>query len=179
MSLFTQTLNTFTGLLAEEGSFGLNLDIFESNLINLIILGGGIFKLGSKVLSESLIARQENIAKTIEDSEKRLEKAIVKLDESQKQLVQSGMIVSNINEDSEKTAKQVKTAILNDGKIEVERITVSAKNQVITMESIIRKEISAHVVNEALKIVTSKLEEQLDVELQNKIIDKNISKIKD
>ena len=56
---------------------------------------------------------------------------------------------------------------------------MSAKNQVITMESIIRKEISAHVVNEALKIVTSKLEEQLDVELQNKIIDKNISKIKD
>jgi F-type H+-transporting ATPase subunit b len=130
-------------------------------------------------LSESLIARQENITKTIEDSEKRLEKAIVKLDESQKQLVQSGMIVSNINEDSEKTAKQVKSAILNDGKIEVERITVSAKNQVITMESIIRKEISAHVVNEALKIVTSKLEEHLDVELQNKIIDKNISKIKD
>ena len=43
MHLYTQTLNTVTGLLANEGSFGLNLDIFEANLINIVILGGGIF----------------------------------------------------------------------------------------------------------------------------------------
>ena len=53
MHLYTQTLNTVTGLLANEGSFGLNLDIFEANLINIVILGGGIFKLGSTALSES------------------------------------------------------------------------------------------------------------------------------
>ena len=79
MHLYTQTLNTVTGLLANEGSFGLNLDIFEANLINIVILGGGIFKLGSTALSESLAERQQKIVGAIQESEEKLQDTMEKI----------------------------------------------------------------------------------------------------
>jgi F-type H+-transporting ATPase subunit b len=178
MHLFTQTLNIVTGLLAEEGSFGLNLDIFESNIINRVILGGGIFKLGSTALSESLIARQQKIVGAIQESEERLGQAIVKLAESEKQLAQAQLVITALKDDAQVIAKQVKSGILTDGKVEIERLMLSAKNQIVTIESRIRKEISDYVVTLALQRVTLQLEGKLDLALQEQIIDKKISNLK-
>ena len=52
MNLLNQTLDQFSTQIAEGVSF--NPDIFEANLINLIILVGGLFYLLSGALSESL-----------------------------------------------------------------------------------------------------------------------------
>ena len=177
MHLYTQTLNTVTGLLANEGSFGLNLDIFEANLINIVILGGGIFKLGSTALSESLAERQQKIVGAIQESEERLEQAVTKLTESEKQLAQAQLVITSLKEEAEATAKQVKSGILTDGKAEIERLTASAKGQIGTIEKKIRKEISEYVVTLALQRVTLQLGGKLDVNLQQQIIDKNISKL--
>jgi F-type H+-transporting ATPase subunit b len=173
MHLYTQTLNTVTGLLANEGSFGLNLDIFEANLINIVILGSGIFKLGSTALSESLAERQQKIVGAIQESEERLEQAVTKLTESEKELAQAQLVITSLKEEAETTAKQVKRGILNDGKAETKRLTVLTKGQIRTMENRIRKEISEYVVILALQRVTL----QLGVHLQQQIIDKNISKL--
>jgi F-type H+-transporting ATPase subunit b len=79
MYLLNQTINSFSIQVADVG---LNLDIFETNIVNLLLLGGGIFYLGSQALSESLIDRQERILNTIQDSEERLKAAILRLEES-------------------------------------------------------------------------------------------------
>lgn len=178
MHLFTQTLNTATNLLAEEGSLGLNLDIFEANLVNLVILGGGIFKLGSTALSESLVERQQKVVGAIQESEERLEQAVAKLEESEKQLAQAQLVIAALKEDALTTAKQVKSGIFTDGKVEIERLTASAKSQVGTIETRIRKEISDYVVTLALQRVTLQLEGKLQPKVQGQIIDQNISKLK-
>ncbi len=74
---------------------------------------------------------------------------------------------------------QVKSAILNDGKSEIERLTSSAKAQIITIEAKVRKQISDYVVALALKRVTVQLEGKLNSSLQQQIIDRNISKLSD
>jgi|SRR6056297_100537 len=178
MHLFTQTLNTATSLLAEGGSLGLNLDIFEANLVNLIILGGGIFKLGSTALSESLVERQKKVVGAIQESEERLAQAIAKLEESEKQLAQAQLVIAALKEDALTTAKQVKNGIFLDGKLEIERLTASAKSQVTTIETRVRKEISDYIVTLALQRVTSQLEGKLKPKAQEQIIDQNISKLK-
>lgn len=178
MHLFTQTLNTATNLLAEGGSLGLNLDIFEANLVNLIILGGGIFKLGSTALSESLVERQQKVVGAIQESEERLEQAVAKLEESEKQLAQAQLVIASLKEDAIKTAKQVKNGLFIDGKLEIERLTASAKSQVITIETRTRKEISDYIVTLALQRVTLQLEGNLKPKVQEQIIDQNISKLK-
>jgi len=153
--------------------------ILEANLINLTILVSGLVYLISNALSESLAERQEKILGAIQESEERLQQAVSKLSESEKQLAQTQLIIDSIKTDAESTAKQVKSTILNDGKNEIERLTVSAKSQIGTIEAKIRKQISDYVVTLALQRVNAQLEGNLGSNIQKQIIDRNISKLAD
>jgi F-type H+-transporting ATPase subunit b len=176
MQLFTQTLNSFSGHIADL-SIGINTNIFETNLVNLALLTGGIFYLGSNALSESLVERQQKILGAIQESEERLQQAIVRLDESETQLKQAQLVIESIKTDAEATAKVVKSGILTDGKNEIERLTASAKAQIGTIESKVRKQISDYVATLALQRVTLQLEGNIGSNLQQQIIDTNISKL--
>jgi F-type H+-transporting ATPase subunit b len=74
MDLLNQTLNSFSTQIA-DGGISLQFDLFDSNIINLSILVGGLFYLLSGPLSESLSARQQTVIGAIQDSEEKLEKA--------------------------------------------------------------------------------------------------------
>jgi F-type H+-transporting ATPase subunit b len=175
MDLLNQTLDRFSTQIAEGVSF--NPDIFEANLVNLVILVGGLFYLLSGALSESLSERQQKILGAIQESEERLEEATKKLADSETQLAQAQMVIESIGKDAEVTAKQVKSTILTDGKTEIERLTAAAKSQIGTIEARVRKQISDYVVALALKRITMQLEGKLNSSLQQQIIDRNISKL--
>jgi len=175
MDLLNHTLDRFSSQIAEGLSF--NPDIFEANLVNLIILVGGLFYLLSGALSESLSERQQKILGAIQESEERLEEATKKLADSETQLAQAQMVIESIGKDAEVTAKQVKSTILTDGKTEIERLTAAAKAQIGTIEARVRKQISDYVVTLALKRITMQLEGKLTSGLQQQIIDRNISKL--
>ena len=175
MDLLNQTLNRFSTQIAEGVSF--NPDIFEANLVNLIILVGGLFYLLSGALSESLSERQQKILGAIQESEERLEEATKKLADSETQLAQAQLVIESIGKDAEVTAQQVKSTILTDGKSEIERLTDAAKGQIVTIEARVRKQISDYVVTLALKRITMQLEGKLNSSLQEQIIDRNISKL--
>jgi F-type H+-transporting ATPase subunit b len=175
MDLLNQTLDRFSSQIAEGVSF--NPDIFEANLVNLIILVGGLFYLLSGALSESLSERQQKILGAIQESEERLEEATKKLADSETQLAQAQMVIESIGKDAEVTAKQVKSTILTDGKTEIERLTAAAKAQIGTIEARVRKQISDYVATLALQRITTQLEGKLNSSLQQQIIDRNISKL--
>jgi F-type H+-transporting ATPase subunit b len=175
MDLFNQTLNGFSTHLAVS----FNPDIFETNVINITILLGGIFYLGSNALSESLSERQEKIMGSIQEAEERLKEADARLAESEKQLEQAQLVIDSIKTDAETTARNVKSGILTDGKNEIERLTSTAKSQIGTIEAKVRKQISEYVVTLALKRVTLQLEGKLNSKLQQQILDRNISKLGD
>jgi|TARA_B100000768_G_scaffold90707_1_gene84985 F-type H+-transporting ATPase subunit b len=175
MDLLNQTLNSFSTQISEGVS--LNTDIFEANLINLILLGGGLFYLLSGALSESLSERQQKILGAIQESEERLQEATTRLTESETQLAQAQMVIESIKTDAQQTASQVKSTILTDGKSEIERLTATAKAQIGTIEARVRKQISDYVATLALQRITAQLEGKLNSSLQQKIIDRNISKL--
>ena len=176
MNLVSQTLNSFSTQIA-EGGVSLNTDIFEANLINLLILGGALFYLLGGALSDSLSERKEKILGAIQESEERLQEATTRLTESETQLAQAQMVIESIGKDANVTAQQVKRAILTDGKTEIERLTAAAKSQIGTIEARVRKQISDYVVTLALQRITTQLEGKLNSGLQQQIIDRNISKL--
>jgi F-type H+-transporting ATPase subunit b len=178
MDLLNQTLNSFSIQLA-EGGWGLNFDIFEANLVNLIILDGGLFYLLSGALSESLSERQQKILGAIQESEEKLQEATVRLTEGETKLAQAQMVIESIQKDAETTAANVKSSILTNGKTEIERLTATAKLQIGTIESRVRKQISDYVATLALQRITMQLEGKLNSSLQQQIIDRNISKLAD
>ena len=176
MDVLTQTLNSFSTQISDL-EVSLNTDIFETNVINITILAGGLFYLLSGALTESLSERQQKILGAIQESEERLEEATTRLTESETQLAQAQIVIESIQKDSEQTAQQVKSSILTDGKAEIERLTATAKAQITTIESRVRKQISDYVVTLALQRITMQLEGKLTSKLQKQIIDRNISKL--
>jgi len=176
MDFLNHTLNSFSAQVSDL-AVGLNPDIFETNVINITILLGGIIYLGSNALSSALEERQQKILGAIQEAEERLQQAVARLAESEKQLDQAQLVIDSIKTDAEKTAQQVKNAILNDGKLEIERLTSTVKSQVATVEAKVRKQISDYVVTLALQRVTLQLEGKLTANVQQQIIDRNISKL--
>ena len=175
MDLLNQTLNSFSIQIAEGISF--QFDIFESNIINLTILIGGLFKLLSSALSESLSERQQKILGAIQESEEKLQEATTRLTEGETKLAQAQIVIEEIQKEAAKTAAQVKSTILTDGKAEIERLTSTAKAQISTIEARVRKQISDYVATLALQRITMQLEGKLNSSLQQQIIDRNISKL--
>jgi len=96
-------------LIAGNGSFGINTNVFETNLINQLILIDGLVVLGGDALGTSLAERQDEIIKNVEDSEKRLSEAKARLEEAELQLTQSNIMIDSIR----KQAKETKITLLN------------------------------------------------------------------
>ena len=174
MDLLNQTLNSFSTQISDVS---LNTDIFETNLINITILAGGLYYLLSGALSESLSERQQRILGSIQESEERLQEATTRLTESETQLAPAQIVIESIQKDAEVTANQVKSSILTDGKSEIERLTATAKAQIGTIEARVRKQIADYVATLALQRITMQLEGKLNKGLQQQIIDRNISKL--
>ena len=176
MDLLNQTLNSFSTQISDL-EVSLNTDIFETNLINISLLVGGLFYLLSGALSESLSERQQKILGAIQESEERLQEAETQLTESESQLAQAQIVIESIQKDAQVTAQQVKSSILSEGKAEIERLTSSAKAQIGTIEARVRKQISDYVATLALQRITMQLEGKLTSSLQQQIINRNISKL--
>ena len=176
MDILNQTLNSFSTQIVDSG-ISLQFDLFDSNIINLSILVGGLFYLLSGALSESLSERQQRILGAIQESEEKLQEATTRLTEGETKLAQAQIVIESIQKDAQQTAAQVKSTILTDGKAEIERLTAAAKLQIGTIENRVRKQISDYVATLALQRITMQLEGKLNSSLQQQIIDRNISKL--
>ena len=91
-------------LLANEG-IGLNLDILETGLLNIIALLAILFFTGRDFLGSVLEERKTTIVKSVQDAEDRLNEAQKRLDEAQKQLNQANLVISEIRNETVSTKK--------------------------------------------------------------------------
>jgi F-type H+-transporting ATPase subunit b len=92
-------------LLAEHEGIGLNLDILETGLLNIIALIAILFFTGRDFLGSLLEERKTTIVKSVQDAEDRLNEAKKRLDEAQKQLNQANLVISEIKNETVTTKK--------------------------------------------------------------------------
>ena len=92
-------------LLAEHEGIGLNLDILETGLLNIIALLAILFFTGRDFLGSLLEERKTTIVKSVQDAEDRLNEAQKRLDEAQKQLNQANLVISEIKNETVSTKK--------------------------------------------------------------------------
>lgn len=87
-------------LIAEHEGIGLNTNILETGLINIIALNGILVYIGRDFLGSILEARKANILQGVQDAESRLEEAEKRLEEAQKQLSQASIVISEIKNET-------------------------------------------------------------------------------
>nr|YP_874424.1 ATP synthase CF0 B subunit [Phaeodactylum tricornutum]A0T0E9.1 RecName: Full=ATP synthase subunit b, chloroplastic; AltName: Full=ATP synthase F(0) sector subunit b; AltName: Full=ATPase subunit I [Phaeodactylum tricornutum CCAP 1055/1]ABK20647.1 ATP synthase CF0 B chain subunit I [Phaeodactylum tricornutum]QHR85601.1 ATP synthase CF0 B subunit subunit I [Phaeodactylum tricornutum] len=92
-------------LLAEHEGIGLNLNILETGLLNILTLVGILIYAGKDFLGSLLEERKTTIVKGVQDAEDRLNEAQKRLNEAQKQLNQANLVISEIRNETIATKK--------------------------------------------------------------------------
>lgn len=94
-------------LLAEHEGIGLNTDILETGLINIIALLAILVYAGRDFLGSLLEDRRATIIKGVQDAENRLNEAQKRLTEAKKQLDQANLVIGEIKNDTIVTKKML------------------------------------------------------------------------
>jgi F-type H+-transporting ATPase subunit b len=162
---------------AAEGGFGLNIDLFETNLINLAILIGILFYFGRKVLSNILNERRSNIETVIHEAEGRLKEAQIALSQAQEQLTQAQAEAQRIRKTAEENAQTAKTALLERAAQDVERLKQTAAADLNTETERAIAQLRQRVVALALQKVESQLKGGIADDAQQILIDRSIAQL--
>jgi len=170
-------LNALSLLSHSEGGFGLNSDIFETNIINLAILWFGLFTFLKDPLAATLSQRKETAQLIIQDAEEQLEQAKVRLADAERQASQLSLVLDPIRKEADIAVEKVRNSVLAQGKRDIESIALAAKKQIFSLENQMKEEVFFHIVNLSLKRVQSQLETDLSQDMQLKIIDASISRL--
>ncbi len=100
-----ENFNQIFTLLANEEGLGLNLDILETGLLNILALLAILISAGRDFLGSLLEERKTTIIKSVQDAEDRLNEAQKRLSEAQKQLDQAQVIIGEIKAETISTKK--------------------------------------------------------------------------
>ena len=92
-------------LLAEHEGIGLNLDILETGLLNILALLAILVYTGRDFLGSLLEERKTTIVKGVQDAEDRLNEAQNRLEEAKKQLEQANIVIGEIKNETKITKK--------------------------------------------------------------------------
>ena len=87
-------------LVAEHEGIGLNLDILETGLINILALVAILVYTGRDFLGSLLEERKTDIVQGVQDAEDRLNESNRRLSEAQKQLSQANVVITEIKNET-------------------------------------------------------------------------------
>lgn len=172
-------MGMFVFLAAEaahgEGGIGINPDIFEANLINLVIVIGLLFYAGSNFLGKTLSERRQGIENEIKEAEANLKKAEVALAEQQKNVGDAKAEAERILSEAKQRAASNRESILAQAVQDVERMKNSAAQDLNAEQERVIAELRQRVVDKALEKVQDQLPGRLDEAAQKQLIDRSVA----
>jgi F-type H+-transporting ATPase subunit b len=164
-------------LSRETEGFGLNTDILETNLINIIILIVLLVYVLGNFLKENLSSRQEQIISSIQDGEKRLNEANERLAEAKAQWAQAQIIIEEIKSQTKRSRASLLESEFNQANQDLSQRFNNILMILRYREQQVFNDVMKQVSELALNQVTSKLQTQLGKTEQSLIIDSKINRL--
>jgi F-type H+-transporting ATPase subunit b len=161
--------------VAEEGGFGLNLNILETNLINLAIVVAVLVYFGRGFLGKILGDRRSAIEAAILEAEKKKKEAAAALADEQQKLAQAQSEAAKIRSSAEEAAKSAAAAILKKAEEDIQRMRETASQDMSREQERVIRELRQRVVTLALQKAESELSAQLDPSRQQQLVDRSIA----
>lgn len=160
---------------AEEGGFGLNFDILETNLVNLAIVLGIVVYFGRGFLGKILGDRRSAIETAIRAAEARKKEAAAALADQQQKLAQAQAEAAKIRGSADDAAKVARDEILAKAEQDIQRMREVAAQDLSTEQERVIRELRQRVVALALQRVESELPSRLDDSTQQQLINRSIA----
>ena len=164
-------------LVSEDFGVTLNTDIFESNIINIVLLLVILFVVLKKFLTENLTARKEKIVQGIENAETRLADSNKRYNEAKKQWSQMDIIIKEITQQMETTKQNVLKLKWDQGKEDLSKKFTTAIVVLRNRENKIFNDVTKEVSKKALAQVILKLKKQLGKVEQSAIVNLKITQL--
>ena len=168
------TLFTF----ASEG-FGLNLDLFETNIINLAVVIFGLYKFLPGFLGKILEKRRTSILTDLQDAEERLNQAKNSLSKAKEELASAKQKADKIRNDCKARAEAIRLESEKKTVEEMARIKQGAASdlnaEAARVTSQLRKEAAELAIEKALAMLPKKL----DSNTQDSFLKQSIKNIGD
>jgi F-type H+-transporting ATPase subunit b len=165
---------TLPSLFASHGGFGLNLNVFETNIVNLAIVIFGLYKFLPNFLGGILERRRAIILADLKDAEDRLAAATTSLAQAQKDLAEAQQKAEQIRADGKARAEAIR---LDSEKRTVEEMARVKQGAVADLNAEASR-VSAQLRREAARLAIEKalatLPGKLDADAQAQLVNQSI-----
>jgi F-type H+-transporting ATPase subunit b len=156
-------------VLASHGGFGLNLNLFDTNIINLAIVIAGLVWFLRGFLGGILERRRSAILADLKDAEARLATATVALEEARKGLAAAQEKAEQIKVDGKARADALRLESSSRTAEEVARVKQGAMadldNEAARVGESLRREAARSAIEKALASLPGKLDEKAQARL--------------
>ena len=163
-------------LFATEG-FGLNLNLFETNLLNWAVVVFGLYKFLPGFLGKMLQKRREGILLELKDAEDRLQKATKALEKAKTDLSLAEEKASQIKTDSLKRSESIRMESEKKAIEEMARIKQSAISDESSEATRAISQLRKEAVELAIKKSLDSLPNRLDKKSQENLVTQSINNI--
>ena len=163
-------------LLATEG-FGLNLNLFETNILNWAVVIFGLYKFLPGFLGKMLQKRRDGILQELKDAEDRLLKATKALEKANTDLSLAEEKASQIKADSIKRSQSIRMESEKKAIEEMARIKQSAISDESSEASRAISQLRKEAVELAIKKALDSLPNKLDKTIQENLVTQSIKNI--
>ena len=168
-----------TSLIFASEGFGLNLNIFETNIINLAVVVFGLYKFLPGFLGKILERRRTTILSDLKEAEKRLSQAKDSLSLAKEELSSAKQKSEKIRNDSKSRAEAIRLESEKRTVEEMARIKQGAASdlnaEAARVTSQLRKEAAELAIEKALAMLPKKL----DSNTQDNFLKQSIKNIGD
>jgi F-type H+-transporting ATPase subunit b len=162
---------------AEGAGFGLNLDILETNVINLAIVLVLLVYVARKFFGGILAERKAGLEAELSEVEEANKVASAALAEQQEKLAQAKVEAERILASAQTSAKASREAILAQAAQDVERMKAAAAQDLSAEEARVVAQLRQRVITLALQKAESQLPQRLDASAQRSLIDRNLASL--
>ena len=165
---------TLPSLFASHGGFGLNLNVFETNIVNLAIVIFGLYKFLPNFLGGILERRRAIILADLKDAEERLATATSSLAQAQKDLADAQQKAEQIRADGKARAEAIGLESEKRTVEEMARVKQGAaadlSAEASRVSNLLRREAAQLAIEKALASLPGKL----DADAQAKLVNQSI-----
>jgi F-type H+-transporting ATPase subunit b len=164
----------FPSILASHGGFGLNLNLFETNIINLAIVIFALYKFLPNFLGGILERRRAGILADLKDAEERLVAATSSLAKAQSDLAAAQQKADQIRADGKARAEAIRLDSETRTIEEMARLkqgaTADLNAEAARVSNQLRREAARLAIEKALATLPGKLDDKAQAQLVNQSI---------
>jgi F-type H+-transporting ATPase subunit b len=164
-------------LASHGGGFGLNLNLFETNIINLAIVIAGLVYFLRGFLGGILERRRASILTDLQDAEERLASATSSLANAQQELADAQVRAERIRADGESRAQAIRLDSEKRTIEEMARIKQDSASDLQSEAARVSDQLRREAARLAIEKALASLPGRLDAKAQARLIDQSIQSL--